>query len=173
MAVLGAGRPEGPIGQSAITIHLGGGAGPGLAGHPFNGYLAEGPEAADGWELDLTPQEKEHLLIALTRLTPREREVACAICLGGANEAVADRLCIALPTLRTHLMRINQKLGTTSKSDLVRFVSASLLEGYRRGEISAPRPASIAEGKIFGVGGVGSTSRGPRPRIAGVESESA
>jgi len=88
-----------------------------------------------GWTLRLTEGELRHLRQALTQLTPREREVACAASSGGANEQIADRLCIALPTLRTHLMRINQKLGTTSKSDLIGYVLASLLDGYRRGLI--------------------------------------
>lgn len=104
-----------------------------------------------GWDLELTRAEREHLVAALAQLTPREREVACAICsgaaggtAGSANEAVADRLCIALPTLRTHLMRINQKLGTASKGDLVRFMTSRLLDGYRRGVIPAPRDAAEA-----------------------------
>ncbi len=88
-----------------------------------------------GWTLRLTEAELRHLRQALTLLTPREREVACAASAGGPNEQIADRLCIALPTLRTHLMRINQKLGTTSKSDLIGYVLASLLDGYRRGLI--------------------------------------
>jgi ATP/maltotriose-dependent transcriptional regulator MalT len=86
--------------------------------------------------LGLTEAERAHLYKELESLTEREREVACAVCLGGGNEAVADRLCIALPTLRTHLMRINQKLGTASKSDLVRLISATLLDGYRSGRIA-------------------------------------
>ncbi len=76
-------------------------------------------------------------------LTDREREVALAICDGGSNEAVAERMFIALPTLRTHLMRINQKLGTRSKGDVVRLMVGRLLDGYRAGRIGhAPAPAS-------------------------------
>jgi len=95
-------------------------------------------EPLDPWRLHRTPGERDHLLKALTALTPREREVACAVCMGGDNEAVADRLCIAVPTLRTYLMRINQKLGTTSKGDILRFVSTRLLEGYRHRQIENP-----------------------------------
>jgi len=69
-------------------------------------------------------------------LTIREREVLYTICSGGTNEGMADRLCIALPTLRTHLMRLNQKLGTTDKVDVIRFVACRLLEGYRSGRIA-------------------------------------
>ncbi|TVQ31699.1 MAG: LuxR family transcriptional regulator [Phycisphaeraceae bacterium] len=100
-----------------------------------------GRDVYDGWRLELTPGEWRHLKQCLASLTEREREVACAVCAGGANEAVADRLCIALPTLRTHLMRIYQKLGAGSKSDLIRHITAQLLDGYRRGAIE-PEPNS-------------------------------
>jgi len=82
-------------------------------------------------------EERKQLAKKLERLTPREREVAYAVFLGGDNEALANRLCIAMPTLRTHLMRINQKLGTTSKSDIVHYVAMSLLDAYRNGTITA------------------------------------
>jgi DNA-binding CsgD family transcriptional regulator len=89
--------------------------------------------------LHLLTDEIKYLSWALDSLTDREREVVFTICAGGTNEGMADRLCIALPTLRTHLMRLNQKLGTTSKGDVVRFVAATLLRGYRRGEITLTR----------------------------------
>jgi hypothetical protein len=47
-------------------------------------------------------------------------------------------------------MRLNQKLGTTSKGDVVRFVAKALLEGYRSGRLEpaaaepAPDQAAIA-----------------------------
>lgn len=116
-------------------------------------------DGAEEWGLDLLDTERRHLMRSLAALTPRECDVVCAICSGGAgsvNEAVADRLCIALPTLRTHLMRINQKLGTTSKNDLVRFVTAKILDGYRRGAIresSLPNPTPIVE--TFGLTAIG------------------
>lgn len=91
--------------------------------------------APESWTLELTPAERQYLERSLTALTVREREVVFAICTGGTNELLADRLCIALPTVRTHLMRLNQKLATTSKGDVVRFVTSKLLDGYRRREI--------------------------------------
>jgi DNA-binding CsgD family transcriptional regulator len=81
----------------------------------------------------------------LDALTDREREVALAICDGGSNEVVAERLYIALPTLRTHLMRINQKLGTRSKGDVVRLMVGRLLDGYRSGRVAnGARPGGPA-----------------------------
>ncbi len=89
--------------------------------------------------LCLNEREIEFLGTALRGLTEREREVVIAICSGGTNEELAERMCIAVPTVRTHLMRLNQKFGTTSKGDVIRYVMAALLCGYRSGVI-APRP---------------------------------
>lgn len=86
--------------------------------------------------LELSEIERIFLERSLTELTPREREVVFELCTGGTNEMLAERLCIALPTLRTHLMRLNQKLGTTSKGDVIRLVAAELIMGYRAGEIA-------------------------------------
>lgn len=79
----------------------------------------------------LTEAEREYLTASLEGLTPRERDVTFAVCEGGDHEHVAASLCIAVPTLRTHLMRIHQKIGAENKSDIVRFVSARLVEAYR------------------------------------------
>lgn len=79
----------------------------------------------------LTEDERDFLEDSLGGLTPRERDVTFAVCKGGDHEHVAASLCIAVPTLRTHLMRIHQKIGAENKSDIVRFVSARLVEAYR------------------------------------------
>lgn len=92
--------------------------------------------------LQLIDGEVEFLRRSLDALTTREREVVLAICCGGTNEGIAERLCIALPTLRTHLMRLNQKLGTSSKGDVVRFVAAALIRGYRDGSLGQGNPQS-------------------------------
>ncbi|MCA9310339.1 MAG: helix-turn-helix transcriptional regulator [Phycisphaerales bacterium] len=140
--------------QSRATNRLGVEPGPAHANHQASGATPEvrtravspgsgaragergaSRDRAEGASLELTDAEKTFLSRALTDLTAREREVLFEICGGGTNEILADRLCIALPTLRTHLMRLNQKLGSTSKGDVVRFVSSRLLEGYRGGGI--------------------------------------
>ena len=109
------------------------GAGDELLSNP-----ALGPADSIGPSLNVLPQEVEFLHHNLESLTRREREVVFAICQGGTNDEVAGRLCIALPTLRTHLMRLNQKLGSTSKGDVVRWVAAALLTGYRSGSLRMP-----------------------------------
>jgi len=95
--------------------------------------------AAECATLQLMDHEIDYLSRSLKALTSRECEVVFSICRGGTNEWMADALRIALPTLRTHLMRLNQKLGTTSKGDVVRFVAKALLEGYRSGSLE-PAP---------------------------------
>lgn len=88
--------------------------------------------------LKLMESEQEFIRGHLAALTSRECEVLLAICAGGTNDSIASRLCIALPTLRTHLMRLNQKLGTASKSDLIRHAAGILIDGYRSGVILKP-----------------------------------
>ena len=87
-----------------------------------------------------TAEERLALESTFSDLTPREREVLFALCDGGSNEQVAERLCIALPTLRTHLMRLHQKLGTSGKSELVGLAWRRLVEAYRGGQLKAVGP---------------------------------
>lgn len=99
---------------------------------------------SDGASLQLMAHEVVFLRMELKELTDRERDVAFAVCTGGSNERMAERLCIALPTLRTHLMRLNQKLGTVRKGDIVRMLASRLLDAYRAGELAAgAQPATI------------------------------
>jgi len=85
----------------------------------------------------LLPGERGFLIESLASLTPRELDVLFEICEGGTNDDAAQRLCIALATLRSHLMRLHRKLGTSRKSDLVGLVACKLIEGYRRGAINS------------------------------------
>lgn len=100
--------------------------------------------ASDGSaSLQLLAHEVVYLRQQLQELTDREREVAFAVCTGGSNERMAERLCIALPTLRTHLMRLNQKLGTARKGDIVRMMASRLLDAYRSGALSVSPGGSV------------------------------
>jgi len=125
-----------------------------------NGCLSARHAAACA--LRLSEEEHAYLARRLHTLTSREREVVRALCEGGPNEALADRLCVALPTLRTHLMRINQKLGSESKDDIVRFVAARLLDAYRRGELP------MRDGRRAGAP-VGSLLEGKAPPRAALQ----
>jgi ATP/maltotriose-dependent transcriptional regulator MalT len=106
----------------------------------------------DGCSLQLNEVERALVEELFRDLTRREREVIFALCAGGTNEGMAERLCIALPTLRTHLMRLNQKLGTSSKGDVVRMVAAHLLRAYRCQRIRG--------GESMGVDGAGPSGSG-------------
>lgn len=107
---------------------------------------AEHDNADQAFTLHVRPHEREFLRDRLDGLTKREREVVFALCDGGTNEGMAERLFIALPTLRTHLMRLNQKLGTTSKGDVIRYVAGLLLDGYRSSSLR-PERTPLAEPK--------------------------
>lgn len=64
---------------------------------------------------------------ALALLTPREREVALAVMEGLANGEIADRLGIALDTVKKHLSRVFAKVGVASRTQLIRrLISAGL-----------------------------------------------
>ncbi len=87
--------------------------------------------------LRLTEPEWAYLLEFLGPLTDRERQVVKAVCAEGSNEDAAARLHVTLATLRTHLMKVNQKLGTSSKTDVVRMAADRVIRGYRAGEIES------------------------------------
>ena len=49
-------------------------------------------------------------------LTPRELEVLALICDGLSNREIADRLTVALNTVKKHTSHIYGKLGVTSRA---------------------------------------------------------
>lgn len=123
----------GAIGTRRPTADTAGGAGA-RAGAEAGAAEASGVGAGS---LRLGADELEHLRETLPDLSVREFEVLIELCGGGRNDQVAKRLCIALPTLRTHLSRLNDKLGTLSKSELVAHVAAQVLRGYREGSLAS------------------------------------
>lgn len=52
---------------------------------------------------------------ALADLTRREREVLCGLAAGLDNKALAQRLCVSVETIRTHITSILRKLGVDSR----------------------------------------------------------
>lgn len=86
--------------------------------------------------LEISAIERRWIRQRTPRLTQREHEVLIALIEGGSNEQIALDLGIALPTLRTHLARISQKLGATGRADLLRCGAGLLLDGYRRGALA-------------------------------------
>lgn len=51
------------------------------------------------------------------RLTPREREIAELIDVGLSNKAIAQHLCIELPTVKNHVHNILEKLQVHRRGD--------------------------------------------------------
>lgn len=54
-------------------------------------------------------------------LSPREREVMALIAQGMTNSMIAKRLSLSLNTVKTHRMRIYQKLNLTDRASLVAY----------------------------------------------------
>lgn len=63
----------------------------------------------------------------LDGLSPREAEIARLVADGLTNAEIAARLFLSLPTIKTHLARIFDKLGVTSRVQL-----ALAVHGHRR-----------------------------------------
>ena len=68
---------------------------------------------------------------SIDELTPAERAVLHAIRDSGNINSAADRLCISLHTLRTHLRNIREKLGVHSTMEAVLLGGTRRLTGIR------------------------------------------
>ena len=55
----------------------------------------------------------------LELLTPREREVLCAVARGRSNAEIADELHMSAATAKTHVSRLLAKLGARDRAQLV------------------------------------------------------
>ncbi|MGB0100654.1 MAG: response regulator transcription factor [Nocardioides sp.] len=53
--------------------------------------------------------------VRLARLTDREREVALAVGRGLSNAEIARELYLSIPTVKAHVSRLFEKLGTTNR----------------------------------------------------------
>ena len=71
-------------------------------------------------------------------LSTRERQIAEAFSSGETYQAIAERLCIAPSTVRTHLTTIYRKLGVSSKLDLHRHLQNAGTPGLP--DTPPPRP---------------------------------
>lgn len=56
----------------------------------------------------------------VTDLSERETDVLRLIALGHTNAEIAEKLFISVRTVETHRAHIQQKLGVTSRAELVR-----------------------------------------------------
>ena len=64
---------------------------------------------------------------ALEELSPRETEIARLVAEGLTNAEIAGQLFLSLPTIKTHLARIFEKLEVTSRVQL-----ALAVHGHRQ-----------------------------------------
>ncbi len=80
------------------------------------------------------------------QLSSRELEIAKAFSSGENYNQIADRLCIAPSTVRTHLSTVYRKLGVTSKLDLHKYFenSAQISESSGNQQILHTDKPSIA-----------------------------
>ncbi|MGV8985949.1 MAG: LuxR C-terminal-related transcriptional regulator [Cypionkella sp.] len=58
-------------------------------------------------------------------LSPREHEIAAAFAKGESYQQIADKLCLAPSTVRTHLTTVYRKLGVASKLELHKYFAAN------------------------------------------------
>ena len=79
-------------------------------------------------------------------LSPREKEIAKAYADGASYREIADRLCIAPTTVRTHLQTIYRKLGVTSK---IALLHALMLNEEDNGPSPAAHPANSELGSAI------------------------
>lgn len=66
---------------------------------------------------------------AAAELGPREVEVVRLMAEGFNNAQIAERLAIALPTVKTHINNIFSKLGISTRSDAITAATAARLLG--------------------------------------------
>jgi RNA polymerase sigma factor (sigma-70 family) len=69
---------------------------------------------------------------ALDQLSPREKEVLLLVCSGLSNAEIAERLVVAVSTVKTHVANVLDKLGVGSRTEAVSLVlqaGLDLLEG--------------------------------------------
>jgi len=57
----------------------------------------------------------------MTKLTPREHEVATLLAYGFTNAEIADRLHISIRTAEMHRANAMRKLGVESRAEIVRW----------------------------------------------------
>jgi non-specific serine/threonine protein kinase len=76
---------------------------------------------------------------ASSRLTGRELEVVRLVARGRSNKAIAHQLGISPRTVEGHLNHVFEKVGTTSRTELVHYALANRLFVDEPDDRSAPR----------------------------------
>ncbi|MCW5864602.1 MAG: AAA family ATPase [Anaerolineae bacterium] len=112
------GRPLVPL--LALMLHMG--------ALPADGerFISEVLRLLEGSSLSLHPSSFAHMpaegldaVATATSITAREQEVLRLLSEGLSNREIADRLCVSVGTIKTHLTNIYGKLGVNSRMQAV------------------------------------------------------
>ncbi|OFT89280.1 response regulator [Corynebacterium sp. HMSC28B08] len=92
----------------------------GMAGHGRDGGIGGGSAASDGGGEPVTAKtgagfEGSPAARRLDVLSPREKELALLIAQGMGNAEIAEKLYISIPTVKTHVARILEKLQVSNR----------------------------------------------------------
>jgi FixJ family two-component response regulator len=66
-----------------------------------------------------TAMARDSILEQVASLTPREQEVMRQLITGALNKVIADRLQIAIKTVKVHRARVMEKMGVRSAAELL------------------------------------------------------
>jgi DNA-binding CsgD family transcriptional regulator len=87
-------------------------------------YLVESLRSAKAAVEPLTQKAPLPLELRRFGISEREAEVVGLLLSGLAYREIADRLCVSLATVKTHVNRVYQKCGVGNKIELLRLLSA-------------------------------------------------
>jgi DNA-binding NarL/FixJ family response regulator len=128
--------------RQSLVAALTAGASGYLTKHAGEEELAEAIAKVARGELFVTPRLAAYLLeeerlapLSEWPLSGREREILCLVAEGERDRDIADRLCISLKTVQSHLSRIRDKTSRRRRAELTRFaIEAGLVDnGHGRG----------------------------------------
>jgi DNA-binding CsgD family transcriptional regulator len=94
-----------------------------LPGADHRPWLGDVDAIADEIEVFLTGRKsrpRREARVGVDALSQREREVAILAARGETAQAIADQLFMSKRTVESHLVRIYEKLGVTTKAELIR-----------------------------------------------------
>ncbi len=90
---------------------------------PLAGYIIK--TIRDGWRAE-AERPLPSGIHSLEELTKREREVLVLVYQGHRYTEIADKLCVSLPTVKTHIHRCYQKLGISHRGELYSLFSSQV-----------------------------------------------
>jgi DNA-binding CsgD family transcriptional regulator len=82
-------------------------------------HYSSSPKTSEGMMEHGTATMSEEEFFDAYRISPREREIASLLLQGHKNHHIAERLYIAVSTVKTHIRNMYQKFGVTSRYELL------------------------------------------------------